>query len=786
MAVKQHVTDLVQNQPKPNIANMIAIIEMLQANPETLTNEDGLIKICEQLVYQLAHTPASREAAEIKTMKLEIGKVCHFFRELIERVPQQHSQIRQACLTVLYNQIIALGKETSNYASAVLVLVDKSMINNGVTLILQQSNSDIKKIFKTLSHWLETYDFAPDLAVWVLEILIRLRKQQKQALVQELSLDIIDSYFGKLIFPTYRSKLGSVVMYILQSNVNTPDILHKITPKVSKVLKTLSKDATMSTNSPNLFQFLVDILSALMLQNSTMGNEGYRNEELDICLERYSKSKNFRQLLDNPLWHDTSHSIMVASTNARVGLVNLGNTCYMNSVLQALVMTKQFSREVLLSKIDAPLFLQIQKLLALLLHSVRPELTPRALLAAARPPDFVPGYQQDSSEFLGYLLEKLHEQEKKLIKDQFESNFKGHWTLGDKNSQMQESFSSVNGITHNELRNNESQLGQQESVAQCSQTLLPPTLIQKTFDGKLFVTYQCNECGSQSSNLDAFRSFELSFPESSDLGIEYSVQKLLDFYCSSEKLIGDNQYFCDKCKRLCNGERSIRILKSPRNLILTLKHFRYDQQRHTRAKLMNKVLHDEIISLRIVTETGHSSVMQYVLYAAVVHAGTSMDSGHYYTYAQDKSDCWYKFNDNFVTKCSADELHSLSSPNTPYILFYQMQYLATVADGTNDHCIDLDEDMDDPSVVKSSASSSKSIEDCQLPELEELPSHLRDIIVGDNQSYKEEMRNENRKITKHRIGTNKIVLPKNYDSDNEDPPPNSCGSKIDYNNRFIF
>jgi ubiquitin carboxyl-terminal hydrolase 35/38 len=91
----------------------------------------------------------------------------------------------------------------------------------------------------------------------------------------------------------------------------------------------------------------------------------------------------------------------------------LGNTCYMNSVLQALFMTKPFRNEILLYDKDmTPLLSKLQTLFALLQHSKRYSMSPNDILNLARPPGFLPGHQHDSSEFLGYLLDVLHEQEK--------------------------------------------------------------------------------------------------------------------------------------------------------------------------------------------------------------------------------------------------------------------------------------------------------------------------------------------------------------------------------------
>jgi ubiquitin carboxyl-terminal hydrolase 35/38 len=191
------------------------------------------------------------------------------------------------------------------------------------------------------------------------------------------------------------------------------------------------------------------------------------------------------------------------------------------------------------------------------------------------------------------------------------------------------------------------------------------TYIQRIFGGKISTRYLCSSCNGNSINIDAFRDLQLSFPEKNEdenaMGdTQYNVQQLLEFYFTTEELtlLGDNQYHCDNCKILCNGIRCTEILEPPRNLILTLKHFRYDSRHHTRSKLLYKVYHDEVINVNVKESfsSNYTRSVEYMLYAAVIHSGTSLDSGHYYTIAREADNKWFKFNDSFVTKSSLEEL----------------------------------------------------------------------------------------------------------------------------------
>lgn len=144
--------------------------------------------------------------------------------------------------------------------------------------------------------------------------------------------------------------------------------------------------------------------------------------------------------------------------------------------------------------------------------------------------------------------------------------------------------------------------------------------------------------------------------------------------------------------------------------------------------------------------------VHYDLYAGVVHAGYSMDSGHYFTFAADQSKNWFKFNDNLVTNSKPQEMHCLTSPNTPYILFYQMCGRSIETSPTEP--------------------THPMIAEPPLPPLtlDELPRTLRDYVKKDNHEYYEELKMERfkRNAKRNQVGDNGTITRNGYDGDDED------------------
>uniref|UniRef100_A0A0N4ZYF5 Ubiquitin carboxyl-terminal hydrolase n=1 Tax=Parastrongyloides trichosuri TaxID=131310 RepID=A0A0N4ZYF5_PARTI len=360
------------------------------------------------------------------------------------------------------------------------------------------------------------------------------------------------------------------------------------------------------------------------------------------------------------------------------GLINFGNTCYCNSVIQALYFCQPF-RERLLAYRQQNKKTGLHKdnllsCLADLFHSIHNQkrrigtIAPKRFITRLKKENelFDNYMQQDAHEFFNYLINALSESlsiDTKRV-DKTNKNSHGKFNQNNYGSINSKRYTSPNLI---ESFTSDGTSGETNEL----------TWVQDIFQGTLTNETKCLNCETTSSKDEDFLDLSV------DIEPNVSITHCLRVFSSTETLCGDQKYYCDNCCSKQEAQKRMRIKKLPKLLALHLKRFKYVESLNRHTKLSYKVLFPMELRLFNISDDATNAYRIYDLVSVVVHCGSTPNRGHYITLVKSQN-FWLLFDDDIVDKIDESNLEDffgLSDSNvqknseSAYILFYQAREL---------------------------------------------------------------------------------------------------------------
>lgn len=184
-----------------------------------------------------------------------------------------------------------------------------------------------------------------------------------------------------------------------------------------------------------------------------------------------------------------------------------------------------------------------------------------------------------------------------------------------------------------------------------------------TFQGYLKNSLQCLHCGFTKTTCDPIMDLSLEIKNISTL------DECLSHFQRKEEL-SDFHYECESCKQKKGVIKKLTLHKCPNVLVLQLKRFEHLMNGQS-IKLNDKVAFP--LSLNLKSHLKHSEGLDetsvpniaYDLLSVVSHHGT-VDQGHYTSVCRTGDNQWFKFNDSMVTSISEEQVLQEQA----YLLFY--------------------------------------------------------------------------------------------------------------------
>ena len=321
-----------------------------------------------------------------------------------------------------------------------------------------------------------------------------------------------------------------------------------------------------------------------------------------------------------PLTQDDYKNIFLKG----VGIINLGNTCFINSCLQALIHCKlfilRFFDKIGQMKEDTTPISYNFLLLCIEMLDVEKrskinyiDISYFKYIFGKKHPIFNGYAQNDSQEFCRIFLEDLSTELN-------EAKNKGVYrtlTNTDKKTKIDRDKEFFNNFKEREN-----------------------SIINDLFYSQIITSFKC-QCGAEIYSFQKILDFPLLIPEKVN---QIKIKDLLNIYFKSELVEFEKK--CDKCQKIGKHNKEMKISRPPEILILSFQRI----NETTKKKNNCPVIFTEELNIYeyIDHDLGYDKECDYTLFAIVNHVG-EMDVGHYFTYIKPIGGRkWCEFNDSSV------------------------------------------------------------------------------------------------------------------------------------------
>ncbi|PLW47368.1 hypothetical protein PCASD_02576 [Puccinia coronata f. sp. avenae] len=359
------------------------------------------------------------------------------------------------------------------------------------------------------------------------------------------------------------------------------------------------------------------------------------------------------------------------------GLKNLGNTCYMNSTIQCLSATiplarffKDGSYKRCINRTNplgtqgqlAESFAELVRVLWGAQYTFVSPITFKDAICRFAP-QFRGSDQQDAQEFLGFLLDGLHE-DLNLVTNKpspLEMTPEREAAL----EKLPTQIASAKEWEIYKRRDN--------------------SVIVELFQGQYRSRLQCLTCNTTSTTFNTFMYLSLPIPNKRGIS-KVSLTQCLDAFLKEEIMEKDDAWNCPKCKTRRKATKRLSLSKLPPILLIHLKRFSF---KGPFSDKLETFVQYPLYGLDLSTyvpppltagslsaehrqhyeETARSTPESniYDLYAVCNHFG-SLSSGHYTAFARSQKD-WYNIGDSRVSKTDEKSVKARSA----YLLCFRKQ-----------------------------------------------------------------------------------------------------------------